>query len=94
LAIRVRSSGPALLTVNRTYHPSWQAEIDGTPVPVVRVNHALMGVPLTRSGDHRVLLRYRPQIVRVAAIMTTATWVSVLFLTLVGAVLVRRQRRG
>jgi hypothetical protein len=93
LAIRVHSSGPALLTVSRTYHPSWQAEIDGTPVTVVRVNHALMGVPLTRSGDHHVLMRYRPQIVRVAAIMTTATWVSVLFLTLVGAVLVRRQRR-
>jgi hypothetical protein len=94
LAIRVRSSGPALLTVSRTYHPSWQAEVDGTPVPVLRVNHALMAVPLTRSGDHRVMMRYRPQIVRVAAILTTATWVSVLFLTLVGAVLGRRQRRG
>jgi hypothetical protein len=94
LAIRVRSSGPALLTVSRTYHPSWRAEVDGTPVPVLRVNHALMAVPLTRSGDHRVMMRYRPQIVQVAAIITTATWVSVLLLTLVGAVLVRRQRRG
>jgi hypothetical protein len=41
-----------------------------------------------------VLMRYRPQIVRLAAIITTATWVSVLVLTLAGAVLVRRQRRG
>jgi hypothetical protein len=94
LAIRVRVSGPALLTVSRTYHPSWQAEIDGVPVPVVRVNHALMGVPLARSGDQRVMLRYRPQIVRLAAVVTVATWVSVLFLTLVGATLGRRQRRG
>jgi hypothetical protein len=94
LAIRVRSSGPALLTISRTYHPSWQAEIDGVPVPVVRVNHALMGVPLTRSGDQRVLLRYRPEIVRLASIATASTWVSVLFLTVVGAALGRRQRRG
>jgi hypothetical protein len=94
LAIRVRSNGPALLTVSRTYHPSWQAEIDGVPVPVVRVNHALMGVPLTRSGDQRVMMRYRPQIVRLASIVTASTWVSVLFLTLVGAALGRRARRG
>src|SRR5206468_8608184 len=51
LAVRVRSSGPALLTVSRTYHPSWQAEIDGVSVPVIRANHALMAVPLTQSGD-------------------------------------------
>jgi hypothetical protein len=94
LAIRVRSNGPALLTVSRTYHPSWQAEIDGVPVPVLRVNHALMGVPLTRSGDQRVMMRYRPQIVRLASIVTASTWVSVLFLTLVGAALGRRPRRG
>jgi Bacterial membrane protein YfhO len=94
LAVRVRSSGPALLTVSRTYHPSWQAEIDGVPAAVIRVNQALIGVPLTRAGEHRVMLRYRPQIVRVAAIATAATWVSVLFLTLVGAALARRQRRG
>ena len=94
LAIRVRSNGPALLTISRTYHPSWQAEIDGVPVPVVRVNQALMGVPLTRSGDQRVMMRYRPQIVRLASIVTASTWVSVLFLTLVGAALGRRPRRG
>jgi hypothetical protein len=92
LAIRVRASGPALLTVSRTYHPSWQAEIDGVPVPVVRVNHALMAVPLARSGEQHVMMRYRPQIVRLAAVVTVATWVSVLFLTLVGATLGRRRR--
>jgi hypothetical protein len=94
LAVRVRVSGPALLTVSRTYHPSWQAEIDGVPAAVVRANHALMAVPLTHSGEQRVVLRYRPQIVRLAATVTAATWVSVLVLTLAGAVLGRRQRRG
>jgi hypothetical protein len=91
LAIRVHSSGPALLTISRTYHPSWKAEIDGVPTPVIRVNQALMAVPLIRSGDHRVLMRYRPQIVRLASLTTGATWLSVLLLTLLGLV---RERRG
>jgi hypothetical protein len=94
LAIRVRTTGPALLMVSRTYHPSWKAEINGAPVPVIRVNHALMGVPITRSGDLRVMMRYRPHIVRTASIVTLATWVSVLLLTLVGAALERRSHRG
>jgi hypothetical protein len=94
LAVRVRSTGPALLTVSRTYHPSWRAEVDGVPVPVIRVNHALMGVPLSRSGEQRVMLRYQPEIVRLASIVTAATWISVVVLTLVGALMERRMRRG
>jgi hypothetical protein len=94
LAIRVRSTGPALLTVSRTYHPSWQAEVGGVAVPVIRINQALMAVPLTRGGDQLVTLRYRPQIVRVAAIVTAATWLSILVLSLLGAAVERRRRRG
>jgi Bacterial membrane protein YfhO len=94
LAIRVHSSGPALLTISRTYHPSWEAEIDGVRAQVIRANQALMAVPLTRGGDHRVTMRYRPQIVRLASTVTGATWVSVLLLTLLGAVLERRGHGG
>jgi membrane protein YfhO len=94
LSVRVRTSGPALLVVSRTYHASWQAEIDGTPVAVLRANHALMAVPLTQSGEHRVLMRYRPRIVRVAADITVGTWILVCLVTLVGAGLSLRQRRG
>jgi hypothetical protein len=94
LAVRTHSSGPALLMVSRTYHPSWQAEIDGLSVPVLRVNHALMAVPLTRSGDHRVLLRYRPRIVNLAARISAATWVIVLLATLAAVIRDLRPRRG
>ncbi len=94
LLVRVQSSGPALLTISRTYHPSWEAEIDGAPAPVIQANHALMGVPLTKSGEHRVLLRYRPQIVQLCAAITTTTWILVLLMT-AGAVAVGlRRRRG
>ena len=94
LVVRVRTTGPALLHVSRSYHSSWQAEIDGAAVPVVRANHALMAVPLTRSGEYRVVMRYRPAIVRVASTVTMITWASVILLTLVAAVLHRRRAGG
>ncbi|HYF39759.1 MAG TPA: hypothetical protein VD930_08735, partial [Gemmatimonadales bacterium] len=94
LVVRAQSSGPALLTVSRTYHPSWTAEIDGVPAQVLRANHALMAVPLTRSGEHRVVLRYRPKIVEVASGFTAATWIVVFLVTAAAAALGLRQRRG
>jgi len=94
LAVRVRTSGPALLTVSRTYHPSWEAEIDGVPAPVLRADHALMGIPLTKAGEQRVLLRYRPRIVRIAMIISAATWTMVLLLTLAAIASEFRSRRG
>ncbi|HEX7335613.1 MAG TPA: hypothetical protein VF252_00280, partial [Gemmatimonadales bacterium] len=83
--------GPALLQVSRSYHRSWEAEIDGVSVPVLRANHALMAIPLTKSGDQRVLLRYRPAIVSLAARITVATWALVLLLTLAGLLVARRR---
>ena len=95
LAVRVRSTGPALLHVSRTYHQSWQAEIDGVPVPVIRANHALMAVPLTGSGEHRVVMRYRPS--HRPAGRHDQRWSpgrQSCSLTLLGAVLHLRRARG
>jgi uncharacterized membrane protein YfhO len=92
LSIRVRTTGPALLSISRTYHPSWRAELDGTPVPVIQTNHALMGVAIPRAGEHRILLRYGPKIVQLAAGITAATWIIVLLVTAAGAALSLRQR--
>jgi hypothetical protein len=94
LAVQARTSGAALLTISRTYHPSWVAEVDGVPAPILRANHALIGVPLTRGGDHRVVLRYRPRTVYLAAAITATTWAIVLLVTAVAAGLGLRQRRG
>jgi hypothetical protein len=94
LSVRVRTTGPALLSISRTFHPSWQAELDGVATPVIRTNHALMGVAIPRSGEHRVLLRYRPQIVQLAAGITAATVLVVLLVSGAGAALSLRRRRG
>jgi len=94
LSVRVRTSGPALLSISRTFHPSWQAELDGVSTPVIRTNHALMGVAIPRAGDHRVLLRYQPQIVQLAAGITAATLVIVLLMSGAGTALILRRRRA
>jgi hypothetical protein len=94
LTIRVQTTGPALLHVSRTYHPSWKAEIDGVPTPVLRANHALMAVPLTRSGEQRVVMRYRPSIVRLSSTVTMLTWGAVILLTLLATVLHFRRAGG
>lgn len=94
LAVRVRSTGPALLSVSRAYHRSWQAEIDGVPVPVIRANHALMAVPLAQGGEHRVVMRYRPASVRMATMISVATWAAVILVTLLGAVVHLRRARA
>jgi hypothetical protein len=94
LAVLARNTGPALLTISRTYHPSWQAEVDGQPTPVIRANHALLAVPLAKSGEHRVLLRYRPRIVQVSSMVTLVTWTVVLLTTAGAVALSLRQRRA
>ena len=94
LVVRAHSSGPALLNISRTYHPSWEAEIDGVSVPVLRANHALMAIPLARGGDHRVVMRYRPAIVRLATRITILTWAAVFLATGLGLVLSFRRARG
>jgi hypothetical protein len=56
--IDVRGEGPGLLVVAAAWDPGWAASVDGRALPVVRVNHAGMGIPIG-AGFHRVELRHR-----------------------------------
>ena len=53
----VRAEGPGLLVIAEGWSPGWRAEVDGRAAPLLRVNHAQLGVVLER-GLHRVLLRH------------------------------------
>jgi hypothetical protein len=94
VAIDATTSGPALLLVSRTWHPSWQAAVDDKPVPIVRTDHALIGVPLTSPGSHRVRLAYRPAIVAEARTISEVAWAVVVLATLglIGVELRARRR--
>ena len=95
ILVEATTSAPAMLLVSRTYHPSWEAQIDGQSLVPVRVDHALLGVPLT-AGTHRVLLRYRPAMVFKARRISIASWALVLLASLAtaGFSLAARRARG
>ncbi len=47
-----------VLVLQTPFNPGWQAFQDGQPVPVVRADIGLLGVPV-KTGEHRIELRYR-----------------------------------
>ncbi len=59
LEIDVDCPAPQLLTVSESYHPGWQAWIDGCPQQVYRINGDFMGCAVS-SGKHRVELSFQP----------------------------------
>ena len=59
-SLDLRAAGPGLLVVAESWDPGWTASLDDRPSPVVRVNHAQLGLVLP-PGMHRVALRHRPR---------------------------------
>jgi hypothetical protein len=82
----VRAEGPGILVVAEAWDPGWSARLDGRPVPVRKVDHALMGVVLPH-GQHRVTFEHTPRGFRAAVLVATGTLLFAL-----GAVLRERRR--
>ncbi|MBU6151774.1 MAG: hypothetical protein KGR25_10010, partial [Chloroflexi bacterium] len=49
-----------LLVFTDSWAPGWSATIDGTPVPVLRVNNAIRAV-MAPAGEHSLVWHYRPR---------------------------------
>lgn len=58
-----------LLVVADRWDPGWVAALNDTPLPVLRVNHALRGLSLP-AGEHTITLEYAPMRLRYG------TWLS------------------
>ncbi len=57
----VRTDRPRLLVASEVYYPAgWTAQVGQDPVPIVRTDFLLRGIPVP-AGDHIVTMRYRPQ---------------------------------
>jgi uncharacterized membrane protein YfhO len=54
----VSSSADGLLVVSQPYYPGWRAQLDGQPVPILRVDYLLQGISMP-AGVHRVDLSFR-----------------------------------
>src|SRR5262249_12973056 len=75
--IRYRAASPSLLTISQAWYPGWHASIASAELPVVRVDHALMGV-IVPPGENKLDLYFRPRFFLAGIIFssTGATWVS------------------
>lgn len=60
LHVRVDCAGPQLLVVAESFHPGWQAAVDGRPQAAWRINGDFLGCPVA-AGRHDVLFEFRPR---------------------------------
>jgi hypothetical protein len=82
----------SLLILTDLHYPGWKASVDGTPVPIERVNYLLRGVPVP-AGTHRVEFSYEPATYRAGWIITLVSALAVLIAGLAGWRNRRRLRR-
>ena len=59
LRLAARMETPGLVVMSDLWDPGWRAWLDGKPVPILRVNHALRGV-ITPTGTSTLEFRYQP----------------------------------
>ncbi len=90
VTIRATSESGGFLVLADTFYPGWQATLDGTPVEILRANHAFRTVVLP-PGEHTVVFRYEPTSFRVGAAISLTTAGGVILLL---SVLWLRQRRS
>ena len=55
--IHYHALSPSLLKVSVAWYPGWRADVAGKPLPIVRVDHALLGV-IVPEGDNEIALNF------------------------------------
>jgi hypothetical protein len=55
--IHYHAASPSLLKISVAWYPGWRADVEGERLPMVRVDHALMGV-IVPAGDNEVALNF------------------------------------
>lgn len=82
--LQYRAADPGLMRVAVAWFPGWQASLNGSPVPVVPVDEALLGV-IVPPGEGVVRLSYGPRYFPLAALLSAAAFLSSLVALLVAA---------
>jgi hypothetical protein len=99
LRYEVAADGPVLLVMSEIHYPAgWQAEVNGVPAEIHRVNHVLRAVRVdgegSGSGTHTVELFFRPRSVHGGRILSLGALVLLLAGLSAGALQRRRQVAG
>ncbi len=63
LTYTVQSAKGGIVVFSEVYYPGWTATVDGTEVPVGRVNYILRAVSV-KPGHHSVVLTFKPASVK------------------------------
>lgn len=76
--IACRNAAPALLVLQQSSYPGWEAAIDGSPALILQVNIAAMAVQVP-AGQHEVVFRYSKPIVPWLLALSLITLFALLF---------------
>ncbi len=61
-AFTIRASGPGVVLLDEAFWPGdFRAALNGRDAPILRLNHAFMGVVVEAAGEYRVTFRYWPR---------------------------------
>jgi uncharacterized membrane protein YfhO len=72
------------------YHPGWEARVDGKEVKVLRANYIMRAIPI-RTGDHKVVFMFRPNLLISGMFFTAIGWI--VLAVLIGKSLIKREKR-
>jgi hypothetical protein len=59
VAVRYTAATASLLRLADAWYPGWEATVEGKPLKILRVNHALMGA-VVPAGTHEVVFEFKP----------------------------------
>jgi hypothetical protein len=90
IEVHVDCPASRLLLISESYHPGWQATIDGRPERLLRVNGDFLGC-VVPGGKHEVCLAFRPASLRWGLFLSCA---GLLLTLLVAAVARRLEEKG
>jgi hypothetical protein len=83
MELEITNPGQGFVVVSEAHYPGWEASVDGNRVPLVKTDHALMGV-LVPAGSRFVEIVYKPDSFQVGAVLTCTGLLGCAALLLIG----------
>ena len=93
IRVRLRADKSRLLVVNESWSSGWRARLDGSDIPIYRVNYLVQGV-VVPPGEHQVVFTYDPPIFKVGLIVSGVSLLGWLGLLGLGLRQWRRERKA
>lgn len=94
LTYDVASADGGVVVFSENYYPGWKATVDGTEVPVGRVNYIFRAISVG-PGKHKVELTFNPRSVEVTETIAYAAYIVLALVVLAIVVIeIRRKKRS